>query len=51
MNLYCIKCLKFTNYNNTKAKREKDGKKNLYSDYTACGFTKIKTIDKEELSD
>ena len=37
MNLYCIKCTKFTKHNNIKIKHEID-EKNLYSRCTECGF-------------
>ena len=50
MNVYCIKCLKFTN-NNIKMKHEIDGKIDLYVHCIECGFKKFGTIDKEELSD
>ena len=41
MNLYYIKCLKFTNNCNIKIKREIDGKINLYSPCIDCGFEKF----------
>ena len=42
---------KITQNNNTKIKRETDRKTDLCSRCTDCGFKKIGTIDKEELSD
>ena len=41
MNLYCIKCLKFTNNNNIEIKHEKDGKLNVYFNCIECGFKKV----------
>ena len=52
MNLYCIKCSKFTNkINNIKIKREIDRKVKLYFHCIGFGLKKFKNIDKEELSD
>ena len=51
MNLHCTKYLKFTNNNNIKKKRERDGKINSYCHCIECGFKKFETIDKEELCD
>ena len=45
MNLYCIKCLKFTNINNIKIKREINGKI-IYSYCVNYGFKKSETINK-----
>ena len=51
MNLYCIKCSKFTNKNNNiKIKCEIDRKINLYFYCIESGFKKFKTINKKELS-
>ena len=47
MNLYCIKCPKFTNKNGIKIKWEINGKCNLYSFCIGCAF---QTFDKNELS-
>ena len=52
MNLYCIKCSKFTNNNtNIKIKYEIEGKTNLYSHCIECSFKKFETNNNEELSD
>ena len=51
MELYCIKCSKFTSSNNIKAKREIDGKNNICYCCIVCSFKKFETIDEEELSD
>ena len=48
MNLYCIKCSKFTN-NDIKIKREKGGKINLSSYSLDSSFLKNETIDEEEV--
>ena len=48
---YCMKCLKFTNSNNIKIKREIDEKINLSSQCTDCIFIRFETIDRKELSD
>ena len=45
--LLYIKRTKFTNNNDC----EIDGKTNLYSYCIDCGFKKLETIDKEEVSD
>ena len=47
MNLYCIRCSKFTKNNNVTI----HGKINFYSHCAECGFKKLETTDKEELSD
>ena len=47
MNLYCIKCSKFTNKNGIKIKYEIDAKINLYS---FCIDTVFQTVNKEGLS-
>ena len=49
MNLYCIKCLKFTNSDNVEIKHEVDGKINLHSYCFECGFENVENIDREEL--
>ena len=51
MNLYRIKCLMFTKYNNIKLKHETDGKINVYARCNDCSFKKFATIDEEEISD
>ena len=51
MNLYSIRCSKFTKNNNIAIKHKIDGKINFYFCCIDCGFKKLDTIDKEELSD
>ena len=51
MNVYCIKCLMFTENKNIKVKRKIDGKINIYSCCNDCSFKKFPAIDKEKLSD
>ena len=51
MNLYCMKCSKFTKNKYTKIKFKVDRKINLYYCCIDCGFKKFETIDKKELSD
>ena len=41
MNLFYIKCLKFTKNNNIKLKGEIDGKTNFYSRCNGCGFKNL----------
>ena len=41
MNLYSIKCSKFTNNKNIKIKREIHRKINLYAYCNECGFKKF----------
>ena len=50
MNLFSIKCIKFTNNNNIKIKREIEGKTNLYSYCNYCNFKQFETIDEEKLN-
>ena len=45
MNIYCIKCLKFTK--NIEIKRKEDGKINPYSCCIDCGFKKFETINEK----
>ena len=49
MNLYCIKCLFFTQNKNIKINRKIDGKINLYSRCIDCSFKKFESIDKKGL--
>ena len=51
MNLYCIKCLKFTRNKNINIKRELDGKSNLIFAVLVVVLKIFKTADKEEISD
>ena len=51
MNVYCIKCLMFSENKNIKVKRKIDGKINIYSRCNDCSFKKFPAIDKEKLSD
>ena len=50
MNPCCIKCLMFAKNKNIKIKREIDGKINLCSCCTYCGFKTFETIYQEKLS-
>ena len=50
MDLYCIKCSKFTKNNNIKTNYKLDEENNLYSCCIDCGFKKFETIDKKQLS-
>ena len=50
MNLYCIKCLKFTNNNNIRIKDEINREINLYSQGIDCVVTKFETIEEKDLN-
>ena len=51
MNLYCVKCSKFTKYNSIKIKHKIAGKINIYCCCIGYGFRKFETISTEQLSD
>ena len=50
INIYCIKCLMFTQNKKIKIKHKIDGKINLYSCCFDCSFKKSETIDEEKLN-
>lgn len=50
MNLYCIRCSKFTKNKNITIKHKIDGKFFFFFSCIPCGFEKPETIDKVELS-
>ena len=51
MNLYCIKCSKFTKNNNIKENANEMEKKIFIPVVVDCGFEKFETIYKEEIGD
>ena len=51
MNLYCIKCSKFTKNNNIKENENEMEKKIFIPVVVDCGFEKFETIYKEEIGD
>ena len=51
MNLYCIKCLMFTEIYNIKVKHKIDRKMDIYSCCNDSSFKNFETINKEEQSD